>query len=448
MGAKMEEKTLIENGNVIDGTGSNIKKESILIEKSNILATGKEADELGSGNDVRRVDASGKTVMPGLIDSHCHITFDEPSSNDELFFHRREGLAAIVAAWNVRKVLLAGVTGFLDADSLFETGIDLRDAINGGYVEGPRMSTGGNALLTSVGGTAGRLIPDDGLRGYAKVVHNNDEISKEVRKQIKHGVDWIKIHVTGLVPNQKEAGEISVWSYEELKLVCDIAHDLGVQVVGHCRNAKSVTDSVRAGMDMILHATYMDDEAIDNVCSNKTPLVPTFTFQANLADYGKAVGASEEYREIFKREIDENCEIFKKVHESGVPLLCGTESGFSLTPYGEWHHRELEVFSNNIGMTNLETIVCATKNGALALRKEGEVGTLEKGMLADILVVDGNPLEDITVLGDKSKLEYIFLDGKEIDQSIQPSQVNPVSGWRLSPYSNNILTQEVSKGKA
>ena len=103
----MEEKTLIENGNVIDGTGSEIKKESILIKKSNILATGKEADELGSSNDVRRIDASGKTVMPGLIDSHCHITFDEPASNDELFFHRREGLAAIIAAWNVRKVLLA-----------------------------------------------------------------------------------------------------------------------------------------------------------------------------------------------------------------------------------------------------------------------------------------------------------------------------------------------------
>ena len=175
----MEEKTLIENGNVIDGTGSEIKKESILIKKSNILATGKEADELGSSNDVRRIDASGKTVMPGLIDSHCHITFDEPASNDELFFHRREGLAAIIAAWNVRKVLLAGVTGFLDADSIYETGVDLRDAINSGYVEGPRMSTGGNALLTSVGGTAGRLIPDDGLRGYAKVVHNKDEISKE-----------------------------------------------------------------------------------------------------------------------------------------------------------------------------------------------------------------------------------------------------------------------------
>ena len=166
------------------------------------------------------------TVMPGLIDAHCHISFDEPSSNDELFHHRREGLAAIIAAVNARKLLCAGVTGFLDADSLFEIGVDLRDAIEAGIVPGPRMATGGNALLTAAGGTAGRLIPDEGLIGYGKVVRSADEITAEVRRQIKRGVDWIKVHVTGLTPRQKRAGEAQAWRRNELELVVDVAHSL------------------------------------------------------------------------------------------------------------------------------------------------------------------------------------------------------------------------------
>ena len=443
----MEEKTLIENGTIIDGTGKKPKKESLLIENSNILATGKDADIIAKEDGVRKIDATGKTVMPGLIDSHIHVTFDEPSSNDELFFHRRESLATIIAAYNARKVLLAGVTSFCDPDSLHDIGVDLRDAIQSGYIQGPRMAVGGNALLTSVGGTAGRLIPDKGLRGYAKIVQNKDEIITEVRRQIKNGVDWIKVHVTGLIPNQKEAGEISVWSYDELKLVCDMSHDLGIPVVGHVRNAKGVKDSIKAGMDMILHATWMDEEALDLVCEHKTPIVPTLTFQANLAEFGESVGASEDYREIFKKEITDNVENYKKIHKAGVPLLCGTESGFSITPYGEWHYRELEVFVNEIGMTNLEAIKCATQNASKSIKMEGKLGTLEKDMLADILIIDGDPLKDITVLGDKSKLTHIFIDGKEVNQDIPYGPVTYAQGWRLSPFSDGILTQEMTKNK-
>ena len=120
----MEEKTLIQNGVIIDGTGTKPKKESILIDNCSIKATGKDADKLADSNDVIKIDASGKTIMPGLIDAHIHVTFDEPSSNDELFFHRREALSAIIAAYNAKKVLYAGVTGFCDPDSLHSIGVD------------------------------------------------------------------------------------------------------------------------------------------------------------------------------------------------------------------------------------------------------------------------------------------------------------------------------------
>jgi imidazolonepropionase-like amidohydrolase len=118
-----------------------------------------------------------------------------------------------------------------------------------------------------------------------------------------------------------------------------------------------------------------------------------------------------------------------------------------MTPYGEWHYRELEVFVNDIGMSNLESIVCATKNASKAMKMEGEVGTLENGMLADILILNENPLNDITVLGDKSKISSIILNGNEVDRTKPEPEITPPQGWRLSPYSDKILTQKVAKNR-
>ena len=202
--------------------------------------------------------------MPGLIDSHCHSTFDEVSSNDELFFHRsRPGLAAVIAAENLKRILRAGVTSICDPDSIHELGYDLKEAINAGVFPGPRMRTGGYALLTSVGGTAGRLIPDQGIVGYGKVVKGKDEIVAEVRRQIKMGADWIKVHVSGLIPNHRQRGELCVWSREELEIVCQTSHDLGTPVMGHCRGSSSVFEAARAGFDLILHGTLMEAAALD-----------------------------------------------------------------------------------------------------------------------------------------------------------------------------------------
>ena len=132
-------------------------------------------------------------------------------------------------------------------------------------------------------------------------------------------------------------GEIQTWSFNELKIVCDTAHGLGVPVVGHCRSAGSTRDAARAGFDMILHATYMDEEALESVIEAMVPIVPTFTFQANLADYGDLIGSDPRYKEIFRKEIIDSVETIRKAYDEGVPLLTGSESGFSITPYGEWH---------------------------------------------------------------------------------------------------------------
>jgi imidazolonepropionase-like amidohydrolase len=439
--------TLITHGRVIDGTGAAPRVESVLVDGERIFATGAAADAAAANRpDVRRIDAAGLTVMPGLIDGHCHISFDEPNSNDELFFHRRHGLAAIVAAQNAKKVLQAGVTGIHDADSIFEIGIDLRDAIEAGIVPGPRISSGAYALWTSVGGTAGRLIPDRGVMGYGKVVSGPGEIVAEVRRQIKNGADWIKVHVTGLVPRHPLRGEVKSWTRDELKLVCDTAHELGIPVVGHVRGADSIIDCVAAGMDLILHATLMDEPALEAIVRSKTPLMPVFTFQANLADHGAAIGADPMVREMFRREIADSAQMIRRAYDAGVPLLSGSESGFSITPYGDWHYRELEVYVRELGLTPLQAIQCATQANAFALRLSGQVGEIAAGRLADLLVVDGDPSRDITVLGDRTRLRHVLLGGREVDLTPAPPRGDP-PGWRVSTYGAR-LSREIATGGA
>ncbi len=441
--------TLIENARIVDGLGAPAFVGDVLIEGDRIVTVGRavngqrsEAVDVPSPGTMRRIDAAGATLMPGLIDAHCHITFDEPSSNDELFFHRRAGLSAIIAARNVKKLLRAGVTGFLDADCLFDIGVDLRDAIAADVLEGPRMATGGYALLTSVGGTAGRLIPDQGTRGYAVVVRSPDEIRAEVRRQIKLGVDWIKVHVTGLTPQQKSKGEVQAFTFDELRLICDTAHELGIPVTGHCRGAKSIGDAVRAGFDMILHATFMDEDTLQLVIERKVPLVPTFTFQANLLDFGDSVGADARLKDIYRREIEDSAVQLRRVFDAGVPVLCGSESGFSLTPYGDWHYRELQVFVESLGLTPLQAIRCATYECGRAIGLQDETGCIAPGKLADLILVDGEPDRDVRVLGDCKRIKHVFVGGREADLTDHEPPRKPISGWRVSPYSRGILNRE------
>jgi imidazolonepropionase-like amidohydrolase len=433
----MVKSTILKNASIIDGLGSEPYSGHLIIKENKINSIVIDG-ELSHDKNANVIDLTGKSVMPGLIDAHCHISFDEPRSNDELFFHRREGLAAIIAGTNALKVLQSGVTSFFDADSLYSVGVDLRDAVESGVIVGPRMAVGGNALLTSAGGTAGRLIPDEGKRGYGAVVTSKDELILEIRRQIKMGVDWIKIHVSGMVPRQSSEGELKAWSLEELKLACDTAHELGIPVVGHCRGPDSVKDALLAGFDMILHGTYMDEEGLEIMIDRNVPLVPTFTFQANLIDYAEKMEASTDYKDIFEKEIQDNVPIFRKAFEAGVPFICGSESGFSVTPYGDWHYKELQVFVEKLGLSPLEAITCATKNAASAMKRD-DIGVIAEGKIADLLVVDGDPSKDVKILGDRSLINHVFLDGKDINLTPAPKRIKDPDGWRISAYSNKIL---------
>lgn len=439
----MSEAMLIEGGTVIDGTGAPPRPADVFVEDGAIAAVGEEArTRADHARKAEKFDASGLTVMPGLIDAHCHLGFDDAASNAELFFHRRNSLSALVAGYNAKKLLRAGVTGVLDPDSTFENMIDLRDAIEAGIVEGPRMSCGAYALITVMGGTAGRLIGDEGRTGYYMAVKGRDEIVHEIRRQIKHGADWIKVHVTGIVPRLAHKGEMCVWTEDELKLICDTAHELDTPVMGHCRGSKATKRAAEAGFDLIFHATAMDDDALQSVVDRKIPISPALTFQANMVDFGAKIGTDPGLLSIFENEIHDSAETLTKAYRAGVPLITGSESGFSMVPYGEWHYREMEVFVRYFGLSPLEAIQCGTQAGAFAMKRD-DVGVIAPGKRADIIMVDGDPSQDVTILGETDRIRHVFIDGEAKDLSAPPPR-KAIPGWTVATIGNRRLTRELA----
>ena len=436
------EQVLLNGGTVIDGTGAAVRPNTdVLLEVDRIVAVGPQAAG-SAAPGVEVIDVSGFTVMPGLIDSHCHITFGEPASNDELFFHRPQSTAMLVAAFNVQKLLLAGVTGFLDADCIFDLGPALRDGIEAGIVEGPRMVSGLNALLTAAGGTAGRLIPDDGHLGYAHVMGSRDEIVRTTRQQIKYGADWIKIHVTGSLPNSN--GELTVWSLDELRAVTETAHALGTPAIAHCRSAESTRLAALAGVDLILHASFLDEAAVEAVVEAGCAIAPTFTFLANLADHGHRVGSSTAQVDLFRGEIEATAGMLRIAFDAGVPILCGSESGFALTPYGHWHAREMQLLVDAMGLTPLEAISCATRNGAIALRRPlDSIGVIAPDAAADLLVGDGDPSGDVTVLGDRRRFRHVFSRGRAVDLDRPWPERRLLAGEKVGQWAAQTLTWDL-----
>lgn len=437
----MPDALLLENALVLDGTGAAPFASSVLIEHDRIVALGEAAlQRVVHLQHARRVDVAGMTVMPGLIDAHCHLSFDDAASNPEIFHQRRNALSALVAAYNARKLLRAGVTGLLDPDSVFENMVDVRDAAEAGVIQAPRIACGCYALITAVGGTAGRLINDTGVTGYYKVVQGRDEIMAEVRRQVKVGADWIKVHVSGVVPRYAHLGEQCSWTQDELDLICEVAHDLGVPVLGHCRGNQSAWRAAKAGVDFIHHGTGMDARTTDLVIERRIPVCPAFTFQANLVDYGHRMGTDASLVDLFAREITDSAESMRRLHAAGVPLLCGSESGFSMVPYGHWHYREMEVFMRYYGLTSLQAIHCATGAGAFALKMSGQTGVVAPGMKADLLVVDGDPSRDVAILGEPGRIRQVFVDGRSMDLSPPPER-KPLPGWRM-PSMGRQLTRD------
>jgi imidazolonepropionase-like amidohydrolase len=254
----------------------------------------------------------------------------------------------------------------------------------------------------------------------------------EVRRQVKNGVDFIKLA-------DSPYGEFQSFRDEELQVIADLAHQLKRRCTIHARGDAEMNAAVRAGFDWVMHGNVMRQETVDLLAETQTPLVPTLLLLENWAEHGELLGAPRFISDACRRMLERTHESLHMAHDAGARFVVGTDTGFAMTPYGEFHANELELLMKYAGLSELEAIQAGTSNAGITLNLEGEVGIIAPGKLADLLVVDGDPSEDIRVLQDRSKIETIVLDGEivEIDPELEswPNE-------RSLTYATRRLTQK------
>lgn len=407
---------LIRGCDVIDGTGSPPQREmDVLVEGNRIKRVeptgGDWANTLPAST--ARIDGTGRTVMPGMIDAHCHMTYGESFTQEEQDIYTSVESRTLRSAWNVQKVLFAGVTGISQPGGSYFIGVAIRDGIKSGHVKGPRMTAAGRYITTSNGLTD--WYPDDAgvIEGGIGIRCNTlDEMIAEVRRQVKNGVDLIKLA-------DSPYGEYQSFRDVELREIADLTHQLNRRCTIHARGDAEMRASVQAGFDWVMHGNVMEQETVDLLAETRTLLIPTLLLLHQWAEYSDLIGTPRHIGEACKRMLERTRKSLHLAREAGVIFGLGTDTGFSITPYGEWHAKELELLMEYAGLSSVEAIAAGTSNNARTLNLEGEVGAVAPGMLADLLVVGGDPSADITLLQDKSKFEHIILDGEFVEVDLE-----------------------------
>lgn len=406
-------------GKVIDGTlDAPITDGAVVVDGAEIAWVGKAGDLPASyaGDGYAHLGGPGRAVLPGLIDGHIHVSFGEARSEEELALYTPVEYRAIKAIWNARKILRAGVTSAFDAATTYNVSPAVRDAIEAGMFEGPRLAVAGRQLTTHQGLEDSFPNSMQFPPGQAGVlVRSRDEIVEQIRLQVKDGVDAIKVSGSSDSAISNEPIDGAAFRAEEFDLIADETHRLQRKCTVHARSRESVFLAAKAGFDWIMHASFIDDAGIDACLKNDVAITPTLTLLVNIVNamQGEA-GASS--GDVFKAEIDAAAENLSRAYQAGVPLIAGSETGWSLVPFGQWHAKEMEVLVSLLGLTPLQAIHAGTLAATRCLPKwRDKIGKIEAGRFADLIVVDGDPTEDITLLQRTSKLALVMKGGRLVD---------------------------------
>lgn len=406
-------RTLFTNVSILDGTGAQPFAGEVLVDGNRIKEIGKAGGKLGrDGADV--VDGGGATLMPGLIESHAHISFCDTST--------LEGLGDIppeehtLKTMKYARVMLdQGFTAiFSAAAAKARLDVVIRNAIDAGDIPGPRMRAA-SPELTVTGGLGDVRRAHMYRETFAITCDGADEFRKVAREMCREGVDTLKINPSGdeFIPFAR--AHQTVMNDAEVEAVCEVGRSRGKMVAAHCRSAESVKMALRHGVDVLYHCTLSDPEALDMLEAHKdrifvAPAMGVMYATAMGEGSGYGIGTDHPVAIYFKRELDQCVLNMKKLRKRGVRVLPGGDYGFAWNPIGT-NARDLEHFVNLLGYTPMEAIVAATKLGGEIMQMGDELGQIRAGYLADILLVDGNPLADVGILKDRNRLLAIMKDG-------------------------------------
>lgn len=447
--AAIKRQGFVLKGKIVDGTlNPPLEKGAVVTEGEKIAWVGKaEAlpQQYRSGYEV--IDLPGRTVMPGIIDGHTHISFGEARSEEELALYTPVEFRTLKAIWNANKILQAGVTSAFDAATTYNIAQSVRDAIDSGMFPGPRYAVSGRQLTSHQGledSFPNELPFPPGQAGV--LIKSKDDLIEAIRYQVKDNVDAIKVSGSNdsLITPDSLTG--AAFAYDEFKLIADEAHRLGKICTVHARSRDAALYAAKAGFDIIFHASFIDDEGIEWCLKNKCVIIPTLPFLVNVIEAGQAT-AGVSGSSAFKAEVDAAAKNLSKAYRAGVPLIQGSESGWSPIPYGEWHSREMQIFVDYFGLTPLEAIHTGALAATKILKRFGDkVGKLEAGRYADILVVNGDPTKDIGVLARPKRFDHIFKGGAPIDRT-PPAPRKQMYYERHKIFLNGVFRYDEDTGK-
>jgi len=403
--------TVFINVRIIDGTGDAPFAGEVLVEGNRIKAVARDGAAPGrDGAEV--VDGGGQTLMPGLIESHAHISFCDTST--------LEGLGDIPPEEHTletmkyaRKMLDQGFTALFSAAAAKpRLDVVIRNAIDAGDIVGPRMRAA-SPELTVTGGLGDVRQAHIHHETFAICCDGAEEFRRTAREMCREGVDTIKINPSGdeFIPFAR--AHLTVMNEEEVAAVCEVGRSRDKVVAAHCRASESVKMALRNGVDVIYHATLCDEEALDMLEAKKDEIfvAPAMGIMyATAKGEGKAWGIDTDHPVAiyFARELEMCIENMKKLKASGVRVLPGGDYGFAWNPIGT-NARDLDHFVKLLDYTPLEAISAATKLGGEIMQMD--IGLVKEGSLADLILVNGDPSTDVTILQDADRITAIMKDG-------------------------------------
>ncbi|MFN4260283.1 MAG: amidohydrolase family protein [Gemmataceae bacterium] len=423
--------TYFKNAHIIDGTGRPAYIGGLLVEGDKIKQVGNIHPE-PRGPRTTVIDLAGRTLMPGMILAHVHLSYNHVMDLPDLDLKQPPEVATIAGVCNARMMLDCGYTSGLSAGALHMVDIHIRNAINAGKIPGPRLLAAGRDICQ----TGGMLDWNPswlklGMDGLGVFVDDPWSVRKAVRQMVKDGADMIKMYITGegllLECQQTEL----TCTQEEIDAMVEEAHRRNRLCSVHARSAESCKMAARAGVDVIDHATFIDDEALDMIARAGSFVAPGLDYMVSTIDFAKQggfrwLGSYEDFREKthYEEELEAAIENIRKARQRGIKILIGSDFGFHWCPHGTYG-REFTHLVKLVGYAPLDAIVAGTKLGAEAMRMQDQIGTLEAGKLADLIVVDGNPLDDITLLENRDNITHVMKGGQFFRQPSAPLPPRP-----------------------
>jgi imidazolonepropionase-like amidohydrolase len=404
---------VISNGQLVDGTGKPpIKEGAVVLQDGRIVYAGPVGGAPPLPMEVKRVNAQGGTILPGLVEAHFHPTYFNVAALEDLDIKYPVEYVTLLAASNARLALECGYTAARSGGSLFNIDVWLKKAIENDLVLGPRLAASGREICG-----AGGLMDWNpefrkiGMEGLVLLVNGPEEARAAVRKLVKDGVEWVKTYPTGdaAAPDTNDHHTLCM-TFEEMHACVATAHNHGMKVTGHCRATQGIKNALLAGYDTLEHATFIDDETLELLLQRNTPVVPALQFEYASIVHGPAYGMLQRVIDGHKETLEGGAESARRILRAGGRLGMGGDYGFAWNPHGNYA-QELSFFVHHVGFSPLETITCATKTGAEILGRDKEIGTLEAGKFADVLVVQGDVLADIRLLEDRSRFIAVIQGG-------------------------------------